>query len=73
MILGYYNKDYRSIDSSFRTISVIGAFSKSPSNLQIVANSIRKRSYIEEERIFLRPDILDRAGLYTQKNRGSLI
>ena len=37
-----------------------------------MANSTRKRSHIEEERIFLRPNILDRAELYTQKSQGSL-
>ena len=58
---------------SVRIILVIGIFYQDSSNLQIIANSIRKRSYIEEKRIFLRPNILDRVGLYTQKSQGSLI
>ena len=52
-------------------ISVTGAFSEGPSNLQIIANSIRKRSYMEEK-IFLNSVILRRAGLYTQKRQDSL-
>ena len=67
-----YNKGYRSIDSSFESILIIGTFCKDSSNLQIIVNSTRKRSYIEEEKIILKPNISDRVGLYTQKSQDSL-
>ena len=65
---GYYDKGYGSMDSSFGTISVTGAFGEGPSDPQIVANSTRKRSHMEEK-IFLNPAISGRAGLYTQKSQ----